>query len=475
MNISIVGLGKLGSPMAAVMVHKGHTVVGVDINPAYVAAIQDGRPPVNEPGLAAMIQANRSRLSATGDLGAAVMATDVTFIMVPTPSEDHGGFSMKYVLSAAEQIGAALRAKSAWHLVVLSSTVMPGSTGGTLLPALEAHSGKKCGPDFGLCYNPEFIALGSVIRDMLNPDMILIGESDGRSGAILENLYQGVCDSNPRIQRMNFVNAELTKLSVNTFVTTKISYANMLAQVCERLPGADADVVTSAIGCDSRIGLKYLKGALGYGGPCFPRDNVAFSALARSTGAPALLAEATDQLNRRQVPRLAAMIESRLPQGGTVGVLGLSYKPDTEVIEESQGLDLAKHLAAKGVKVVVYDPAAMENAKRQLGSSVSYAATAPECARQADVLAITTAWPEFKRLTPADLKPGKHHPAIVDCWRVLPPDLFANMDEYVRLGYGGADRPSSGSAESKTATHAAPSSSSPKVAGNARVYSVGTD
>jgi UDPglucose 6-dehydrogenase len=177
---------------------------------------------------------------------------------------------------------------------------------------------------------------------MLNPDMILIGESDERSGAILEKFYQGVCESNPRIKRMNFVNAELTKLSVNTFVTTRISYANMLAQVCETIPGADVDVVTSAIGCDTRIGQKYLKGALGYGGPCFPRDNVAFSALARTNGAPALLAEATDQLNRRQVPRLGAMILAKLPEGGTAGVLGLSYKPDTGVIEESQGVALAK-------------------------------------------------------------------------------------------------------------------------------------
>src|SRR5512141_3160803 len=316
MKISIVGLGKLGSPMAAVMVHKGHSVVGVDVNPAYVAAIQEGRAPVNEPDLAAMIAANRERLSATADYRAAVLATDATFIMVPTPSESGGGFSMKYVLSAAEQIGAALRTKASWHLVVLSSTVMPGSTGGTLLPALEAHSGKNCGVDFGLCYNPEFIALGSVIRDMLNPDMILIGESDPRSGELLEELYKGVCDSNPRIQRMNYVNAELTKLSVNTFVTTKISYANMLAQVCERLPGADADVVTVAIGCDTRIGQKYLRGALGYGGPCFPRDNVAFSALARANGVPALLAEATDQMNRRQIPRVVETILARLPKYG---------------------------------------------------------------------------------------------------------------------------------------------------------------
>ena len=178
--------------------------------------------------------------------------------------------------------------------------------------------------------------------------MILIGESDPRSGEILEGFYNSLCESNPRIQRMNYVNAELTKLSVNTFVTTKISYANMLAQVCETLPGADVDVVTSAIGCDSRIGEKYLKGALGYGGPCFPRDNIAFSALARANGVPALLAEATDDLNRRQIPRLAELIMSRLPEGGVAGILGLAYKPDTDVIEESQGLGIAKELLARG-------------------------------------------------------------------------------------------------------------------------------
>jgi UDPglucose 6-dehydrogenase len=223
---------------------------------------------------------------------------------------------------------------------------------------------------------------------------------------------------------------------VNTFVTTKISYANMLAQVCERLPGADADVVTTAIGCDSRIGQKYLKGALGYGGPCFPRDNVAFSALARATGAPALLAEATDQLNRRQVPRLAEIILARLPQGGTVGILGLSYKPHTEVIEESQGVDLARHLLKAGVRVTLYDPAAMQNTKKQVPNA-SFAASAAECAGLADVLAITTAWPEFKNLKPADLKQGGR-PTVIDCWRVLSANAFSDVSDYLRLGYGGA-------------------------------------
>jgi UDPglucose 6-dehydrogenase len=436
MKISIVGMGKLGSPMLVVMAYKGHTVVGVDVNQQFVDAINNGKAPVREPGLQEMIDANHERISATTSYEEAILGTEITMIIVPTPSGPDGRFSMDYVMKSAEQIGAALRKKKDWHLVVLSSTVMPGCTGGVLLPALEKISGKKAGVDFGLCYNPEFIALGSVIRDMLNPDMILIGESDGHSGAILEELYKGVCESNPRINRMNYVNAELTKLSVNTFVTTKISYANMLAQVCETVPGADVDVVTSAIGCDSRIGQKYLKGALGYGGPCFPRDNVAFSALARGNGVPALLAEATDQLNKRQVPRLGELIMSRLPKGGTAAIMGLSYKPNTEVIDESQGVALAKYLADAGARVVVYDPAAMENTRRQLGDRIGYATSAADCASHADVLAITTPWPEFKNLAPEDFKRNAKLPVVLDCWRVLPRERFEGRVDYLMLGFG---------------------------------------
>jgi UDPglucose 6-dehydrogenase len=436
MRISVIGLGKLGMPMAAVLAHKGHTIVGVDVNPRYVEAVNHGRAPVNETGLQEMIDRNRERLSATSSIEDAVLATDVTFIMVPTPSDPDGRFSLRHVLSAADHIGPALRKKQAWHLVVLSSTVMPGSVESALQPALERLSGKKAGQDFGLCYNPEFIALGTVIRDMLNPDMILIGESDARSGDILQELYTGVCDSNPRFNRMNFVNAELTKLSVNTFITTKISYANMLAQICETLPGADVDVVTSAIGCDTRIGQKYLRGALGYGGPCFPRDNVAFSALAGSNGVPALLAEATHDLNRRQIPRLTEKILSRLPEGGTAGVLGLSYKPGTEVVEESQGLQLADSLLRSGARVVVYDPAGMENARRHLAGRVVFAAGAADCARQADILAITTPWPEFRDLQPSDFARSGSRAVVLDCWRILPRERFEPVVEYLTLGAG---------------------------------------
>ncbi len=436
MNISVIGLGKLGAVMAAVFAEKGYRVVGVDLNPDFVKAVNGGTAPVEEPGLDDLIKKNQHRLSATLDCEAAVCDSEITFIIVPTPCGPDGGFSLEHVCSVAESVGRALGRVSRFHLVVVSATVMPGAVGGQVLPLLEEISGKECGRDFGLCYNPEFVALGSVIRDMCNPDMVLIGESDPRSGQILADLYQRVCENRPRVARMNFVNAELTKLSVNTFVTTKISYANMLAEICEPLPGADADVVTAALGLDTRIGQKYLKGALGYGGPCFPRDNIAFGSLARQHGVEAILAEATDRMNRRQAPRLGDLMLARLPEGGTAGILGLAYKTLTNVVEESQGVALAEYLTGKGARVVVYDPQAMENARQRLGKKVKYASSLVDCAAQAQVLAIATPWDEFKKLRPEDLSRSSACTTVFDCWRILPREKFEAVVEYRTLGLG---------------------------------------
>jgi len=435
-NISVIGLGKLGSPLAAVLASKGHTVIGVDLNEQFVLAVNNGKAPVIEPGLDEAMQKCHTRLSATTDCREAVSKTELTFVIVPTPSESSGGFSLKYVLSAAEAIGKALRDKDEFHVVVLTSTVMPGATENEVLPALEKHSGKQCGRDFGLCYNPEFIALGSVIHDMLNPDFVLIGESDPHSGDILASIHLGFCDNAPLVTKMNFVNAELTKLAVNTFVTTKISYANMLAQVCEQVPGADVDVVTSALGQDTRIGRRYLKGALGYGGPCFPRDNVAFSHLARQVGANAGLAEATDRVNREQVSWLVEIVLRHLPQNGKVGILCLSYKPLTNVIEEAQGIQLASELLKKGISLVLYDPAAMENARSVIRGEVIFANSMEECARLANVLVITTPWDEFKALTPEQLNYSNGRPTVVDCWRILLREAYDSSINYVALGRG---------------------------------------
>jgi UDPglucose 6-dehydrogenase len=439
MKISVIGLGKLGAPLAVVLASKGFRVIGADVFSAAVDAINAGRSPIDEPRVQELIDENRERLRATTDVPAAVAESDVTFVIVPTPSDGTGRFSNQAILAATEQVGAGLRRKQGYHLVVVTSTVMPGSTGGEISAALEAHSARRVGTSLGLCYNPEFIALGSVVRDMLAPDLVLIGESDAKAGDVLEGIYQKTCDNKPLIRRMNFVNAELTKISINTFVTTKISYANMLADICDRIPDADVDVVTQAVGCDSRIGTKYLRGAIGYGGPCFPRDNAAFAALARSVGARPELAEVTDRLNEYQLERVFGAVVARYPGTGPVGVLGLAYKPDTSVVERSQGVALVERLLDEGLDVIASDPKAMASAQAALKRPFKIAPSAEACVRAASVLVIMTPWPEF-RAVPAEAFARTPRLPVIDCWRLLSKEEISAVADLVYLGLGTSQR-----------------------------------
>jgi UDPglucose 6-dehydrogenase len=329
-SVSVIGMGKLGAPMVAAMAARGIRAIGVTSDAAKVEAIERGIPPVFEPGLAKTLIRAQGRLTATQSIEDSVRDSDITFIVVATPADTDGSFSLRYVLPVCKAIGRALAAKREYHVVTLTSTVMPGSTGGDVRETLENASRKRAGIDFGLCYRPEFIALGSVIRDFLNPDFLLIGESDGRAGANLESLYRVVCENRPPVDRMNLVNADIAKLAVNTYVTTKISFANMLARLCEKVPGASVDVVTGAIGMDSRIGGKYLKGAISYGGPCFSRDNIALIALADRVGASSALPRATHEFNRAQIRRLADTVQQHVGADGAAGVLG----PGVGVVRE---------------------------------------------------------------------------------------------------------------------------------------------
>jgi len=443
LKISFIGLGKLGYPLAASLASKGYQVVGVDVDKATIKAVNSGTAPIYEPGLTELMATTKGRLTATDDGAKAVAETDITFLVVPTPSEPTGEFSLKYVLQACRKVADGLQAKSKYHTVVLTSTVMPGSLEGEVVPTLERMSGKSCGVDFGICYNPVFVALGSVIRDFLNPDFVLLGESDAKAGNALQSVYESICERKPPFLRMNFINAELAKLAINTFVTTKITFSNMLARICEGLPGADVDVVTSTLQMEGRIGQGFLKGAIGYGGPCFPRDNVAISRLAHQVGAQAVIAETTDRVNHDSISWLAELVKSKLAGSGTVGILGLSYKPDTDVVEQSPGLLLAQTLAEEGISVVAYDPAAMHNAGSTLGESVRLANRMEACIQDADVVIITTAWEEFRNLNP-DLFCRSKQRALIDCWRILDRDRFSAVADYTVLGIGPSHSPFSG-------------------------------
>ena len=308
--ISVFGIGKLGFPIVACLAYRGYRVIGVDVDPKIVAGVNKRSPLIYEPGLAELLR-EPGDLSATSDYRYAIENTDMTFIVVPTPSQEDGSFSTSYVEAVGEQIAIGLRGKSSFQVVVLTSTVLPGITEGVVRPLLEKTSGKKCGVDFGLCYSPEFIALGSVIRDFMNPDVILIGESDPKSGELLSEVYHRVCENNPPVVRTTLYNAELAKISLNAFVTMKISFANTLAELCERIPGGDVEAVSRVLGFDSRIGRKYLSGALAYGGPCFPRDNRAFTAFAKRVGCRARLSEATDAENEHQNERIVELVKQR--------------------------------------------------------------------------------------------------------------------------------------------------------------------
>ena len=420
---SVIGLGKLGASMAAAIASRGFRVVGVDISRQAVDAVNAGRAPVQETGLEELIAANRERLRATMSHREAIAESDVTFVIVPTPSDESGAFSLQYAEWAFGEIGAALAEKKGYHVVVLTSTVLPGSTRHGLLPILEARSGKKCGPDFGLCYSPEFIALGSVIRDFLNPDFTLVGEFDDRSGSALESAYAAIMPQRPPCQRMSLENAELTKISVNTYVTTKIAFANMLADLCERIPGGDVDVVSNALGLDARIGRKYLTGALGYGGPCFPRDNVALSYIARALGTRADLAETTDRVNRSLAGCVLERLGLDIPHGTTVAVLGLAYKPASHVIEESQGIFLVKAISRHGARVVAHDPLASAMATHELKDQGLVLNSLGDCLAQATTVIITTPDPVYCALKAKDFKAEGRAVTVVDCWRVLAAEL----------------------------------------------------
>lgn len=440
-GVSVVGLGKLGACLAATIASKGYSVVGIDQNEAFIDLINKGQAPVPEPGLSELIASCHKNLRATSSYEDAIAATETTFIIVPTPSDDAGGFSVKFVRSAAESIGRVLAKVNRYHLVCLTSTVLPGASNAEIIPLIEKTSGKTCGKDFGYCYNPEFIALGDVIRGLLKPDMVLIGEYDKASGDKLQEWYKTFCENSPAVARMNLVNAELTKLCVNTYVTTKITFANMLSDICMRLPGADVDVVSGALGMDSRIGRKYLTGALGYGGPCFPRDNKALAYMATRLGADSGLAQATDQTNRGLVPRFGKKMKELLPKNAKIAVLGLAYKPDTNVVEESQGMILAKFFADDKYEVTVHDPLALDNAKKILGGAVKYSNSLKEGLADADAVIVTIPCAEYKKLAPADLS-AKKTVVLIDCWRTLK-NNFSNDKRvrYVPLGVGETHEP----------------------------------
>jgi UDPglucose 6-dehydrogenase len=426
MRLAVVGLGKLGSPMAALLASVGHEVVGADLNARTVAAVNSGEAPVVETGLEELMVTAAPHLRATTSVEDAVEDAEVVFCIVPTPSLPDSSFDTRFAEAAFEAIGRGFARKNIGKRVaVLTSTVLPGATETRIQPALQRGTGEEIGERLGLCYSPEFIALGSVIANMRRPDMLLMGASDTWAGNEAIAAIKSVVECEVPVALMSIINAEMTKIAVNTFITTKISYANMIAEMCERLPGADASVVTAAIGLDSRIGWKYLQPAAPYGGPCFPRDNAAFAGLARSLGVKADIAVATDDVNRRQVDALVEKVVAAVEPGGKVAVLGLSYKPSTPVSEEAFGVFVATELVSRGFVVSAYDPQAAV-----VLPGVDNAAQLSEAIAGATAVIVTTPWSEFGTIESLDSA------VLFDYWRIVPLSALSPGTQVLYPGVG---------------------------------------
>ena len=398
-SASVFGLGKLGACIAATLAARGFEVVGIDIDPEKVRRVNAGLAPVDEPMLAETVQAGHARLRASTDAHEAAK-TDISFFIPPSPSLPDGSFSNEFLLRAMQSCAGMVRqAGKKGHLFACSSTTTPGACDSVLIPMIEKELRGKCGRDFGFLYNPEFIALGNVISGLLEPDMVLIGESDPESGAALAAMYKKYNRNQPNIARMSVVSAELAKISLNSYITMKISFTNQLRMIAEQFPKADIHAVLDAIGSDSRIGRKYLRAGLSFGGPCFPRDNRLVADTARQAGLTAPLAEASDLINEATKTNLVEKVKAQITKNETVAVLGLAYKPDTYITEEAAGLYLAQQLKRQGYRVVVHDGAATPANSPSLHEfEVISDLKALRTRKDVKLAVICCPWPQYKDL-----------------------------------------------------------------------------
>jgi len=403
--------------------------------------IRTGRPPFFEPNLEGLLRKtiDTGKLQVSTRINNAVLNSWITFVAVGTPSKSDGSIDLTSIETSSAEIGESLRGKEGYHLVVIRSTVTPGTTENLVKPTIEKQSGKKAGEDFGLAMQPEFLREGSAIEDTLSPDRIVIGEYDKRSGDVLHRLYLDFYkDESPPILRMNLASAEMVKYASNAFLTTKISFINQVANLCEKVKAVDIVKVADAIGLDERIGRKFLNAGVGFGGSCLGKDLRAFISFSRLLGYTPDIFEAVLDFNEKQARHVVDLAEGELGclKGRVIAVLGLSFKPNTDDVRDSPSIRIINELLKEGASLVVYDPRAIENARLILGENVRYADSALECLSDTDCCIVATEWGEFRRLSPQDFSERMRKPLLIDGRRIFDPEVYGKNLRYIAVGLG---------------------------------------
>jgi UDPglucose 6-dehydrogenase len=429
MNICVVGTGYVGLVTGAVFADLGNDVVCVDKDRAKIAALEAGRMPIYEPGLEEMVARNAgdSRLSFTSDLGVGIHHADVIFIAVGTPPKDSGETDLSQVEAVAAEIG---RAMDRYKVVVNKSTV-PVGTGELVREVIARHQPRAI--EFDVVSNPEFLREGSAIEDTLRPDRIVIGAPTQQVAMTLVELYAPL--ERPMIIT-DLPSAEVIKYASNAFLAAKISFINAISNICEAA-GADVSQVMKGMGLDPRIGGAFLQAGLGYGGSCFPKDVDSLIHTAGRLGYDFKLLRSVVEINRERAAHLVESIAKALGplDDKTIAVLGLAFKPNTDDMREAKSLEVIQLLHAAGVRVRVYDPAAMDNARRLLPPSVTFSDSPYEAADGAHAVVLVTEWNEFRYLNLERLRGQLKRPAIFDGRNLWEPERMRRLGfEYHSVG-----------------------------------------
>jgi len=443
-SVSILGTGFIGLCSAACFAERDIKVIASTHNKKKADLINRGVAPFFEADLQETMHKikkhNPEPLTCVLDPVQAVLHTNISMITQGTPMREDRSIDLSYIESTAKEIGKALKKKDSYHLVVVRSTVVPGTSRNMVGRIVEEISGKKPGKDFGLCMQPEFLAEGRSIEDTLHPDRIVIGEIDERSGAMLQEFYEyfyGDHLNECPILRMNLESAELVKYGNNCLLSTKISFANEFANFAQLVPNVDVVQVMQGVGLDYRISHRFLGAGVGFGGSCFHKDVNAIKAWSKSKGYTTRLLEAVLDINDDQAVRLVNMAEELAGKLSErrVALLGLSFKPGTDDMREAASIRVVNELIKRGVtNIVGYDPKALETAKIELGDKIQYASSVEDALQDSECALLITEWEEFKQLTPDDFKKHMRTPNLVDGRRIYDFEEFHRALPFRAIG-----------------------------------------
>ena len=417
MHVSIVGSGYVGTTVAACLAEAGHDVDTIDIDEDVVAALNDGRSPIHEPGLDELVaEHGGTRLRAQSSYEI-VPETDLTVLALPTPNNTDGSIDLRAMRAGAEAVGESLTDKEGYHLVVVKSTVVPGTTDDELRPVLETAAGKQDGEGVGLAVNPEFLREGSAVEDFVTPDKIVLGtDGDERALRLLERLYDPIVAEETPIVETGRREAEMIKYANNAFLAAKVSLINEIGNVCKEL-GIDSYEVAEAIGLDDRIGEQFLRSGVGWGGSCFPKDVDALRHAARAAGYEPQLLDAAVAVNDDQPERLLGLLDDHVDVAGErVAVLGLAFKPGTDDIRNSRAVPVIDGLEARGAHLAAYDPVATDRMRERF-PEVEYTESPSAALEGAVGAVVVTGWPAFAGLD--DEFDAMADPVVVDGRRIV--------------------------------------------------------